>query len=146
MSFNAPPPPPTGPQPMSAADEQTWSLLSHVGPLLISVISVPGFLFPLIVMFMKGKQSARVQAQAKEALNFQLNVLLYAVVLLAAAFAGGILSVVESSEVGITTTVAVLIFALLALVVVSFVMPIVAAARIASNKEFRYPLILRFVK
>ena len=131
---------------MPAADEQTWSLLAHVGPLLISFLSIPGFVFPLVVLFVKGKNSARVRSQAVESLNFQLNVLIYAIVLAIIGFAGGIVSILNNPQQQLPMTIVVIIGALVLLAAVSFVLPIVAAARIAGNKEFRYPLILRIVK
>ena len=131
---------------MSAADEQTWSLLAHVGPLLISFLSIPGFVFPLVVLFVKGKNSARVRSHATEALNFQITVLLAAIALAVVAVAGGLLSIFDQPNMTIPTVAVLGIFALIALAIVSFVLPIVAAARLAGNNEFRYPLILRLVK
>jgi hypothetical protein len=131
---------------MSAADEQTWSLLSHVGPLLISFVSIPGFVFPLAVLFIKGKKSDRVRGQAIESLNFQLNVLIISIVLVVAALVGGVFSILNNPGQQIPATIAVLIGAAIFLGIASIALPIVAAVRIAGNKEFRYPLIIRMVK
>jgi uncharacterized Tic20 family protein len=59
---------------MTAQDERTWSLLAHVGSIVL------GFLAPLIVMLVKGNESPTVRAHAVEALNFQITVLIAYVV------------------------------------------------------------------
>ncbi|MEO9222439.1 MAG: DUF4870 domain-containing protein, partial [Mycobacteriaceae bacterium] len=65
------------PGPFSAAegrqltsDEQTWSMLAHLGGIVL------GFLAPLIVMLTKGNESPFTRRQAVEALNFQITVLI----------------------------------------------------------------------
>lgn len=131
---------------MNQSDELTWSLLTHVGPLLISFLSVPGFLFPLVVMFTKGKQSERVRRESVEALNFHLNVLAYGMALLAGVVGTGVFSLLNQVNGELPETALLFIGAFIVLGLVAFVMPIVAASRIAANKAFRYPMIFRVVK
>ena len=47
-----------------------WAMLGHLGGIII------GFLSGLIVMLVFGKRSAFVNDQAKEALNFQITLLI----------------------------------------------------------------------
>jgi uncharacterized protein len=54
--------------PVPTADERTWGMLAHLSGLLLS------FVGPLLVMATKGKESAWVEQQAKEALNFHITV------------------------------------------------------------------------
>jgi hypothetical protein len=53
---------------MPTQDEKTWGMLSHLSGLLLA------FIGPLIIWQTKGKESAWVERQAIEALNFQITV------------------------------------------------------------------------
>jgi hypothetical protein len=64
--------------PEPTAHEKIWGAIAHASPVLLSALG------PLIVLFLKGKQSAWVERQAKEALNFHLTVLAVSVALLVA--------------------------------------------------------------
>jgi uncharacterized Tic20 family protein len=55
-------------------DERTWAVLAHLGGVVLVVV------FPLIIRATAGKTSAFVKDQATEALNFQLTVLVAALV------------------------------------------------------------------
>ena len=82
----------------------------------------------MLVYFLKRDDSAYIENQAAEALNFQITVALAAVVF-------GVLCVVL---VGIPL--------LLGLVVMAFVLPIRAALAAGRGERYRYPLTVRFVK
>lgn len=52
------------------SDEKLWAMLAHLSVLVLGVIG------PLIIWMMKKQESAFVEDQAKEALNFQLAMLI----------------------------------------------------------------------
>lgn len=58
-------------------DERMWAMFAHLSPLVGL-----GFIGPLIIWLVKKDQSAFVEDQAKEALNFSLAVMIASVVLL----------------------------------------------------------------
>lgn len=71
---------PTGTTPESKAylpteDERMWGMLAHLSGLIAGIVGLP-FLGPLIVWLMKKDESPFVGDQAKEALNFQIAVLI----------------------------------------------------------------------
>ena len=68
-------PPPEKPQYLPTQDERTWGLVSHLSALIASVIGLP-FAGPLVVWLIKKDESPFVADQAKEALNFQLAILI----------------------------------------------------------------------
>lgn len=68
-------PPPEKPQYVPTADERTWGLLAHLSGLLAGLIGL-SFLGPLVVWMIKKDESPFVGDQAKEALNFQLAVMI----------------------------------------------------------------------
>ena len=67
--------PPTTPQYVPTQDERTWGLIAHLSWLGGSLVGLP-FLGPLVVWLVKKEQSPFVEDQAKEALNFQIAVLI----------------------------------------------------------------------
>ena len=94
-SFDSPQPPPANPPQsgktmyLPTQDERMWGMLAHLSSLIAGVVGLP-FLGPLVVWMMKKEESPFVADQAKEALNFQLAVLI-AVVVCAATCVGIIL-------------------------------------------------------
>ncbi|HEV7283038.1 MAG TPA: DUF4870 domain-containing protein [Pirellulaceae bacterium] len=92
MSYGSPYPPagkPPGPAPGYAApvghpgpsgttdDDRLWAMLSHLAGFIFAIFG------PLIIWMVKKDQSEFVVDQAKEALNFQLTVLIVQVILAA---------------------------------------------------------------
>lgn len=101
--------------------ERVVAMLAH----LITFMS--SFIGPLVIYLVKKDESKFVADQAKEVLNFQISVLIYAVVAVLSFF--------------------ILIGAVLvpALGVFVFVVTILGAVRAYEGKPFRYPLCLRFL-
>jgi uncharacterized Tic20 family protein len=114
--------PPVGEQPLSPSDERTFAMLGHLGGILI------GFLSGLIAMLVWGKRSAFVDDQAKEALNFQITLIIGYVI----AF--------------VLTFVFIGVFLYFALAIVNVVFCIIAGLAANKGETYRYPFALRLVK
>ena len=113
--------------PAPTQDEKTWGMLAHLSGLIASLVGLP-FLGPLVVMLTKGKESAWVMANAKEALNFQITVTI-------ALAVSAVLMLVCIGAV------------LLPLVgVAALVFTIIAAMKANNGEMYRYPATLRLVK
>ena len=123
--------PPASPH-VSRDDSRNFALAAHLSALLALFIGLP-FLGPLVVYFMK-KDDPFVRAHAAEALNFNLSVMLYAVVLGIATF------VLIFVVVGLAL-IPVLILGFLAWLV----LVCLAAAKAGQGEEYRYPLTIRLV-
>ena len=126
------------------SEERLFALFAHLGPLLGYLLWLGNdFLFvvwgigsvvliqigvPLLIFLTKGQSSEFVKAQSKEALNFQISMLLY--------------------WIGVTVLLVVLIGFLLILPLLIFeVVCIIKAAVTAGDRQlFRYPLNLRLIK
>ena len=106
-----------------SSESRVWAVAAHLLPL--ASLYILGALF---VWLIKRDEDAYVEGHAREALNFQLSILIYGII-------STILTIVL---VGIVLLVIVLIF--------SFVSSIVAAVKAAGGEEYRYPLTIRFVK
>lgn len=110
-------------------EETKWALGAHLSA--FAAFLLPSFgqiIGPLIVWLVKRDQSAFVEDQAKEALNFQITVTLAAVVF-------GFLSIVL---IGIPL--------LIALGIAWLVLTVKAALRASEGEAYRYPFTIRFVK
>ena len=114
-------------QPPSTNDERTWGAVAHVGSFVAAWIAL-GVLAPVLVLVLRGNQSAYVKHHAYESLNFQLNALAWIAV-------SGLLAFVL---IGIPMLVAVGVWYLV----------VVIMATVAANRGewYRYPLIVRFFK
>jgi uncharacterized Tic20 family protein len=119
----------TNPDPVSTtADERTWGMLAHLSAFSGFLVPLGGVIGPLVVWLIKREQSAFVADQGKEALNFNISVLLAAIVC-------GVLVLIF---IGILLGVALFIFWL--------TMTIIAAIKASEGVLYRYPFALRLVK
>jgi uncharacterized Tic20 family protein len=109
-------------------DERTWGMLAHLAGFLFFICPFGNVIGPLIVWLVKRDQSEFIADQGKEALNFNISVLLAALVCGALVFI----------LIGILLGVALFIFWL--------AMTIVAAIKANEGARYRYPFTLRLVK
>jgi hypothetical protein len=117
--------------PAPTADEKTWGMIAHLSGIIASFIFFP-FLGPLLVMLIKGKESAWVEQQSKEALNFQI-------LITALVWGGTILSMtIILSCIGAPIALFAGLYGL--------VMSIVAGIKANNGETYRYPATPRLVK
>jgi uncharacterized protein len=108
-------------------EERTWGMVAHLAALGFFIFPFGNILGPLIVYLAKRDQSAFVAAHAKEALNFNITVLL-----------GGLLSfLLLLFFIGVLFGTLILMFWL--------VMTILAALKANEGLPYRYPFSLRLV-
>lgn len=110
-------------------DERMWAMFCHLGGFAIFIIPFVGhILIPLLIWILKKDESAFIDDQGKEALNFQISITIY-------GFIGGILIFVL---IGIPVLIVLGIF--------SLIMVIIAAISAYDGKPYRYPLTIRLIK
>lgn len=126
-------PPPYGqPQPYAGPggpltpDERTWGGAAHWSALVGAFVAL-AFLGPLIVMITKGNESAYIRRQAVESLNFQLSMLIYAIV----------------AAISLLLLVGLILLPLVGLLWLIFT--IIGSVKAANGEEYRYPLTIRMV-
>jgi uncharacterized Tic20 family protein len=113
-------------------DSRNFALAAHLSALLALFVGLP-FIGPLVIYLIK-KDDPFVRQHAAEALNFNLSVMLYAVVLFVV---GAILLIV---------VVGFLVWLLLIpLGIVWLVLVVIAAVKAGQGETYRYPLTIRFV-
>ena len=121
-----------------SAEEKLWGMLAHLLTFLVVVVPLGNLLAPIAVRMLK-KELVFVRRHAWAALNFQLTLMLQAVVVaccLMVALASG-----ESAWLAL-----VLVLGYAAMVwVASVVLVVVAGVRAYEGKWFRYPVTVRFL-
>ena len=109
-------------------DERTWGMLAHLTAFSGFLIPFGNIIAPLVVWLAKRDQSQFVADQGKEALNFNISVLL----------AGAVCAALVFVLIGILLGVALFFYWL--------AMTIVAGIKASEGIRYRYPFTLRLVK
>ena len=125
-TYPTPPPLPAAP---TLDNVRTWAALCHASALLGVFLHFPGHLIgPLIVWLVKRGDAPEIDAHGKEALNFQISMLIYNIV--AAVFCLILVG-----------------FVFLAILwVLNAVFVIIAAIQASNGKFYRYPMTIRFIQ
>lgn len=103
-------------------DARMWAMLCH----LLGFFTC--FIGPLIIWLIKKDEDPFIDNQGKEALNFQITVLI-------ASIASGLLSVI-----------CIGVFLAIAVGVVDLIFCIMAAVKANDGEAYRYPVSIRFIK
>jgi hypothetical protein len=111
-----------------SSDERMWGMLCHLSTFAGYLVPFGNILGPLIVWLVKKDEYAFVDDQGKEALNFQISITIYSLI-------SGVLIL---ALIGIPLLIAVIIF--------SVVMTVIAAFKDNGGEYYRYPLTIRLVK
>ncbi|HRE04379.1 MAG TPA: DUF4870 domain-containing protein [Opitutaceae bacterium] len=120
---------PSSPSPASSSnDAKTWAMLCHLSALAGFIIPVGNIIGPLIVWQIKKTEFPQVDDQGKESLNFQITVLLAAIVSFVLMF------------------VVIGIFLLAAVGIANLVFIIIATLRANQGELYKYPFNLRLIK
>ena len=123
-----PPPGASAPQAIETnPDARQWGMFAHLSALAYFV-GVPPIVGPLVIWLIKREQMPFVDDQGKEALNFQILMLIIGVISIPLACIG----------VGFVTGGAA--------VVLDLVFSIIAAMKAKDGIRYRYPLTIRFIK
>jgi len=109
-------------------DSRMWAMLCHLSALSGFIIPFGNVIGPLVIWSLKKNDYPLVEDQGKEALNFQISVLIY-------LFASAILII---AVIGILLLIGVGIFGL--------IFTVIAAIKANEGEEYRYPLTIRLVK
>ncbi len=136
----APSPASDGGGAVPSAEERTWGMLAHLSSLLGGLVtSALGggwgcFIGPLIVWLVKKDTMPFVNDQGKEALNFNISVAIFSLILL-------VLSVVT---LGVGLFIAVPLWIILA--IYWLVCTIIASVKANNGVAYRYPFTFRFLR
>jgi uncharacterized protein len=123
-------PPPAPPQATAeiSKDQRLWAMIAHLSAFSYYVSGIGIVLGPLIVWLAKRDGNPFVNDQGKEALNFQISVLIYGLMMLPLCLI----------LIGIPMLAALHIFQIVCI--------IIGAIKANDGVAFRYPLTIRLVK
>lgn len=107
---------------MDQKQERMWAMLCHIGAIIL------GFIAPLVIWLVKKDESAFVDDQGKEALNFQITITLACIV---STF---------------LMVVVIGVFLLPVIGIFNLIMLIVAGIKANDGVKYRYPINIRFIK
>jgi uncharacterized protein len=110
-----------------STDERMWAMFCHLSAFAGFIIPFGNIIGPLIVWSIKKDQYPLVNDQGKEAINFQISMVIYFLVSL-------LLILVL---VGLALLVALFFF--------NIIIVVVAALKANEGSFFRYPLCIRFI-
>ena len=125
--------PTSSPQPQLPASSMSsevrnWSMLCHASALAGLFFHALGFILgPLIVWLIKRGDSAEIDANGKESLNFQISMLIYHAIAV------------------ILCLILIGIPILIGLWVADIVLVIIASVKTSNGEFYRYPLTIRFI-
>jgi len=115
--------------PQVSKDEQNWAMICHLSALAGFLIPFGNIAGPLIVWLIKRAEMPLVESNGKEALNFQITVLIAVAVCIPLMFI----------LIGIPLMIIIGLGAL--------ILTIMAAVKVSNGEfEYRYPLTLRLLK
>lgn len=119
---------------------RNWAMGCHLAGLILYIgIPFGNILGPLVVWLLKKDEYALVDQQGKEALNFQISLMVYSVVAIVAA--------VVCAITVILIPLAIVLGILLGIIfLVNLIVIIVAAIKTSNGEPFTYPFTIRFIK
>jgi hypothetical protein len=124
------PPPPAGDETVcSDPDARQWGMFAHLAAFL-GLLGIPAgnVIGPLIVWLIKRDEMPFVDRQGKNALNFQISMLIYAMV------------------AGLSVFILVGLLLLPAVIIFQIVVTVLAGLRANEGKTYEYPLTIQFIK
>ena len=111
----------------SSQTEKQWVIASHLGTLLGYVVPFGNIIVPLIIWISKKEESKTIEDQAKESLNFQITVTIFAII------------------AGVLVLILVGIFLIFAVAIFQLIFVIIATIEVDKGNLYRYPLNIRLI-
>mgnify|MGYP003610381293 CR=1 FL=1 len=151
---------------METSNEKKIAAFTHLSTFSQYIIPFGNYIFPIILWTSKKDQSAFVDHNGKQALNFQLSILVYSLVLAMIAIPVFLYTVLRNisfndlmhnediifenfdygNSIGLLTIGALALFAFACIKVAEFFLVILATIKTSNGEEYNYPLTIPFLK
>jgi uncharacterized Tic20 family protein len=115
-------------EPITEKEERQWAMFAHIGTFSSMFVPLGNIIAPIVIWQMKKNDSEFVVEQAKESLNFQITLFIYALISFLLVF------------------IIIGFFLIFALVIFGLIMVIIGGIKANEGEDFRYPMTLRLVK
>lgn len=151
---------------MRTSNEKSLGSLIHLSTLSQYIIPLGNYIFPLLLWTTRKEKSDFIDHNGKQALNFQLSILLYsliAIIISIPTFIFWLINTIEKLEMNnqvitmrevITTQniTGMVLLGLIALILIAFLklseffLIIYASVKSANGEQYNYPLTIKFIK
>ncbi|TRX30881.1 DUF4870 domain-containing protein [Flavobacterium sp. ZT3R18] len=151
---------------METTTERNTAAFTHLSTFSQYIIPFGNYIFPIIIWTSKKDQSEFVDRNGKQALNFQLSILMYSLVFAMIAIPAFLVTVLRNisindlinnndmifenfdfgNSIGILTVGAIALFGFACMKVTEFFLVIYASIKAANGEEYSYPLTIPFLK
>ena len=151
---------------MESTTEKTIATFAHLSSLTQYFIPFGNYIFPIILWTSKKEQSEFVDHNGKQALNFQLSILIYSLILAMIAIPIFLYTVLKNisfndfvnnndiifenfdygNSIGILTVGVLALFVLACIKIAEFFLVIYASIKASNGEEYNYPLTISFLK
>ncbi len=115
-------------EPISEEEEHKWAMFAHIGTFSSMFVPLGNIIAPIVIWQIKKNESDFIVDQAKESLNFQITLMIYALISFLLVF------------------IIIGFFMIFALILFSLIMVIVAGVKANEGEHYRYPMTIRLVK
>ena len=112
---------------MTSDEARTWAVYCHLSGLLGFFLGGLNFLMPLILWLLKAKLEPYIEEQGRSAVNFNLSVFIYSLILIPISLKFGM-------------------WPLYLLLAIAAVMPVIAAIKCNRGENFHYPMAINFIE
>lgn len=113
--------------PMSEEEERQWAMFAHIGTFSSMFVPLGNIIAPIVIWQLKKNESPFVVEQAKESLNFQITLMIYALISFLLVF------------------IVIGFFLIFGLVIFGLIIVIVAGVKANDGEHYRYPMSIRFI-
>lgn len=150
---------------MESTSERNTATLMQISAFTQYIIPLGNFIFPVIIWSLKKKDSAFVDYNGKQAINFQLSLFMYSLLLMIIAVPALLYTifndmafrnqdhcqwVVEEFSAGKITNIVLIAvvaaFLFILLKVAEFILILYAAVKNSNGENYNYPLTINFIK
>jgi uncharacterized Tic20 family protein len=151
---------------METSTEKKIAALTHLSTFTQYIIPFGNYIFPIILWTSKKDESEFVDHNGKQALNFQLSILIYSLVLAMIAIPVFLFTVLRNislndlmhneeiifehfdygNSIGLLTVGALALFGFACIKVAEFFLIIYASVKASNGEEYNYPLTIPFLK
>jgi len=122
-------------------NDRTYAMLCHLSGILSVMLLGLGFVIPLVLWLVQREKSSLVDTNGKEAVNFQLNLFIVAVVLYV------VIGLVRGLPIEFTFGFAMRAgYHMPVLFLLNVIFSIIAGLEAGKGNTYRYPIIVRLVR
>ncbi len=115
-------------EPITENEARQWAMFAHIGTFSSMFVPLGNFIAPIVVWQLKKHESDFVVEQAKESLNFQITLLIYALISFILCF------------------IIIGFFLIFALILFGLITVIIAGVKANDGEDYQYPMCIRLIK